>query len=200
MKKILGVLLAITFFTSSYSIARAEEQKQDTSQHAGVELMFVQNSKSVTFDKNTMTLKDVSPSTTFFSDRPERIAGHIPTTHFLKIWEEGQDSFKEDPPNANLSILGEKEGATNVVVELSNPRIKGNDLIYDVRILEGNPPKVGGISSLFIDWFVAYGQGYRYRPGPRYYGPGPDIYCHRNWYTYGRWCNFSGPYYRPPLY
>ncbi len=202
MKKMLGVLLAITFFTFSYSIAQAEEQKQDAGQVAGVELMFVQNSKSVTFDKNTMTLKDVSPSTTFFSDRPERIAGHIPTTHFLKIWEEGQDSFKEDPPNANLSILGEKEGATNVVVELSNPRIKGKDFIYDVRILEGTPPKVGGISSLFIDWWAAYGRGPGYyRPGPRvYYGPGPGIYCHRNWYTYGTRCNFPGPYYRPPLY
>jgi hypothetical protein len=47
----------------------------------------------------------------------------------LKVWDEGKDNFKNDPPNANETILGKTEGATNVVVELSNPRLKGQDLI-----------------------------------------------------------------------
>lgn len=59
----------------------------------------------------------------FFADRPERMAGHFPVPHFLQMWDEGKDSFKNDPPNANLSILGEKEGATNVVVEITNPSL-----------------------------------------------------------------------------
>jgi len=38
-----------------------------------------------------------------------------------------------------------------VVVELKNPQLKGDDLTYDVRILEGKPPEKGGLCSLFID-------------------------------------------------
>ena len=113
----LFIVLAVTPFLA---LETSAEEKQHMS---GAELLFVQNSKSVSFDKGTMTLNDVSPSTTFFSDRPERLAGHIPTTHFLHIWAEGSDSFKNDPPNANLSILGEKEGVTNIIVEISNPRL-----------------------------------------------------------------------------
>jgi len=195
LSRLIILFAIITFLTS---IANAKEE-----QHmSGAELLFVQNSRSVSFDKGTMTLKEVSPSTTFFSDRPERLAGHIPTTHFLQIWAEGADSFKNDPPNANLSILGEKEGVTNIVVEISNPRLIENNLTYDIRVLEGELPKEGGISSLFIDWWAAWGPGPRryYGPYPRYYGPGPGVYCHRNYYTNGRWCHYGGPYYRPPLY
>jgi len=198
MARLLSIIFTITLLTLFSSNSFAEKEKHI----GGAELMFVQNSKSVTFDKNTMTLKEVNPSTIFFSDRPERLAGHLPTTHFLQIWAEGADSFKNDPPNANLSILGEKEGVTNIVVEISNPRLKGNDLTYDIVVLEGDLPKEGGISSLFIDWWAAWGPGPRryYGPYPRYYGPGPGVYCNKNYYTYGRTCHFGGPYYRPPLY
>ena len=190
------LLILFAFLTLPITFAHAKED-----QHmSGAELMFVQNSKSVTFNKNKMTLVDVSPSTTFFSDRPERLAGHVPTTHFLQIWAEGADSFKNDPPNANLSILGEKEGVTNIVVEISNPKLINNNLTYDIKVLDGELPENGGISSLFIDWWAAWGPGPRryYGPYPRYYGPGPGVYCHRSYYTYGRWCHFGGPYYRPP--
>lgn len=197
--KNLSLLIILSVILSFHTADSFAEEQQHMS---GAELMFVQNSKSVSFDKGTMTLNDVSPSTTFFSDRPERLAGHIPTTHFLHIWAEGSDSFKNDPPNANLSILGEKEGVTNIIVEISNPRLKDNNLTYDIKLLEGELPKEGGISSLFIDWWAAWGPGPRryYGPYPRYYGPGPGVYCHRSYYTYGRWCHFGGPYYRPPLY
>ena len=97
------------------------------------------------------------------------------------MWDEGKDSFKADPPNANLSILGEKEGATNIVVEIMNPRFKDGDITYDVKVLDGDPPAEGGLSALFIDWWV----------GPR------GAVCYRNWYTGGKWCHFPGPYYRP---
>ena len=131
-----------------------------------VSVMFVQTAKGVTFSEGSMTLTGISPTTTFFSDRPERLAGHLPTARFLKIWDDGKDSFKNDPPNANLSILGDKEGATNIVLELSNPKIDGENMIYDIRILEGTPPESGGVSSLFIDWWVA---------GPYFYGPRPGF-------------------------
>lgn len=39
-------------------------------------------------DKRTLTLKGLSPTTTFFSDRPTRIAGHFKTKEFLRLWED----------------------------------------------------------------------------------------------------------------
>jgi hypothetical protein len=44
-----------------------------------------------------LTLKGVSPTTLFFSDRPVRIAGHFHTKQeFLPLWVEGKDSFLKE--------------------------------------------------------------------------------------------------------
>lgn len=58
----------------------------------------------MTFEKaaNKLTLTGVSPVTVFFTDPPERIAGNMKTTDFLPFWSEGKDSFKSDPPNADV--------------------------------------------------------------------------------------------------
>jgi hypothetical protein len=112
---------------------------------------FVQSAKNISFKDGVLTLQDVSPVTAFFSDRPERIVGHVRNDMFLKEWNEGKNSFKSDPPNAVLSIFNEKARPTGAVVALSNPRLSGNNLLYDVRTLKGTLPAAGGESTLFID-------------------------------------------------
>ena len=67
--------------------------------------MFVQTARAVTSDGTTLTLKDVTPSTLYFSDRPKRIVGHMTTVDFVDLWAEGDNNFEEDPPNAVLSFL-----------------------------------------------------------------------------------------------
>ena len=67
---------------------------------------------------------------------------------FLKDWNEGKDNFATDPPNAVLSTF-DKDKITDVVLVLSKPRLKGQDLSYDVSILDGEIPATGGESSLF---------------------------------------------------
>jgi hypothetical protein len=120
-----------------------------------VQLLFVQNARAVAIDKakRTLTLKGVSPSTLFFSDRPQRIAGHFHTRdEFLPLWVEGKDSFLKDPPNGTLSVFEKgKEDLVDVVVKLQNPRMKGEDLIYDITLISGELPKAGGPAALFID-------------------------------------------------
>lgn len=69
---------------------------------------------------NKLTLTNVAPTTLFFTDRPERLAGNMKTAAFIPFWSEGNDSFKSDPPNADLSILEGKE-LKQVVVELQDP-------------------------------------------------------------------------------
>jgi hypothetical protein len=128
----------------------AADQAQDNLEE--VQLLFVQNSNDVVMEKEKMTLKGISPTTIFFSDRPKRIAGHMDTEEFVLDWIEGKgkNSFVEDPPNATLSIFG-KDEIVDIVVELKNPRLKGNDLIYDIGVLEQGHPITSGPCSLFID-------------------------------------------------
>ena len=115
-----------------------------------VQFLFVQTAKNVDFESGTMTLRGVNPSTICFADRPERIAGHMPTANIVPLWTEGKDSFTADPPNATLSVMN-KDAVSNAVVVLRNPRLNGEDLTYDIRTLEGTLPTQGGPCSLFID-------------------------------------------------
>lgn len=115
-----------------------------------IQYLFVQNAKDVSFAEGKMTLKGISGVTILFSDRPDRIAGHMTTADFAKNWNMGKDSFRIDNPNATLAIFGEKE-PNDVVVELSDPVLEGDNLTYGIKLLEGSIPKETGECSLFID-------------------------------------------------
>ena len=52
--------------------------------------------------------------------------------------------------SATFSVFS-GDNVADLVVELSNPQLAGNDLTYDARILEGTPPTNGGACALFID-------------------------------------------------
>jgi hypothetical protein len=124
--------------------------------YAGVEdnevtFLFVQSALDVEINKNQITLKKVSPSTIYFSDRPSRIAGHMTTEKFMHIWESGgAESFEASNPNAALSIFNGDDSDTLIVV-LSNPVLKRGNLTYDICTLSGTVPEKGGQCSLFID-------------------------------------------------
>jgi hypothetical protein len=117
-----------------------------------IEWLFVQNARTVTLEDGVLTLEGVSPTTLFFSDRPEKIAAHGLTSEFVTFWTTGggSDNFRKDPPNATLSIVTE-ETAEDIVMTLTNPRLNGDTLRYDVTIIEGRDKVVGGPSSLFVD-------------------------------------------------
>lgn len=120
------------------------QEKQDL-----VQLLFVQNGNSGSFDGKTLTLKGIGP-TLFFSDRPQRIVGHLHTSEFISHWDKGSDNFAENPPNATLSIFGQKE-VSSIVVVLTGPSLKRDTLAYKVKVLSGKLPATFKESSLFID-------------------------------------------------
>ena len=129
--------------------ARAEKKAEDTK---SVEYLYVQTAHAVTFQGDKMTLHGMSPTTLFFSDRPERIVGHGMTQELVQDWAEGEDSFAKDPPNATLSILESDEGEIeDIVMVLQNPQLKGSQLTYTIKVLDGKVPSHGGANSLFID-------------------------------------------------
>ena len=126
----------------------AEAQAEEKSELA--ELLFVQNSHDVSLERGRLTLKKVGPTTIFFTDRPQRTAGHMTTKDFVDDWSVGENSFAANPPNASLSIFGQDE-IVDIVVTLKNPRFKGENLVYDITVLEEDVGPISGESSLFID-------------------------------------------------
>jgi hypothetical protein len=115
------------------------------------ELLFVQTAQDVRLEGEKLMLKGISPAVLFFTDRPERIAGSMKNDRYLKLWtEDGKDSFLADPPNATLSVFTE-DAVGELVVTLKNPQFTGDDLTYDVSVIEGKLPAKGGPCALFID-------------------------------------------------
>ena len=112
--------------------------------------LLVQSSQGFDYDGDRLTVHGTNPTTIFFSDRPDRIAGHMPLETAYSWGRTGDDSFVVDPPNATLSILEEGEMA-NVVVTMSDAVIQGNSISFAVNILEGELPARGGPNTLFID-------------------------------------------------
>lgn len=124
--------------------------QEQNAQSDEFEALYAQIAKGMTFKDGWLTLNGVAPTTLYFSDRPNRITGHIPTEEFLDSWGEGEDSFASDPPNAVLSIFSEDE-VNDIVVVLKDPRLDGDQMRYQVEILDGEMPASGGANSLFID-------------------------------------------------
>ena len=149
---LLGALLFVTLCAPPSPRVLA----QPTAQTKAPEFLFVQTAKNVAYKDGVLTLQEVSPVTVFFSDRPNRIVGHVRNDLFLKKWTEGSNSFKSDPPNAVLSVFSEKTPPTGAVVVLSNPRLDGENLAYDVRTLKGALPATGLDGTLFIDGSSGY--------------------------------------------
>jgi hypothetical protein len=161
------VLLLAALVLSMAALATTSTAAAETPQ-----LMFVQSAEDFKPDtaKSTFRLVKVNQQTLYFSDRPQRIVGHIKMADYLKEWtaKAGKDNFGADPPNATLSVYepGKPEN-TLVVVKLTNPVVDGADLVYTYKVLNGTMPAKGGATALFIDW-IGVGGGV----GPGFHGVG----------------------------
>jgi hypothetical protein len=122
------------------------------------ESMFVQTARRVTSDGATVTLHDVTPATLYFSDRPQRVVGHMTTADFVDLWDEGDNSFATDPPNAVLAFVeagadASTDAPADAVVVITEPVLGDGQLSYTIDVLEGTVPTQGGPVTLFIDPF-----------------------------------------------
>jgi hypothetical protein len=133
----------------------------------------VLNSKGASLQGNKLTLTGVSPNSIVFADRPVRAAGHVLTSHFIKEWDVGNDSFAKDPPNATISVFSpDGTSVVDAVVILKVPKLEGDNLTFEVSVLEGDLANAAGAAALFIDWFAARGGGGRVvvGGGPAWHG------------------------------
>ena len=147
---------------------------------APVPSLGVVNAKSATLADGKLTLAGTAGNIIVFADRPVRAAGHESTEMFVSRWGEGKNSFKSDPPNATISVLGgDKDGVTDAVVVLKDVKLEGDTLTFDVDVLEGDLKGLKGPAALFIDGWVAVG-------GPRGgVAVGGGWGGHHGWYGYG---------------
>jgi hypothetical protein len=142
---LIGLGLSSVAMSFPARLSNAQEEAEDT-----VEYLFVQNSSQASLADGLLRLSGINPSTLYFSDRPERIVGHVATKKFVDHWASGADSFMSDPPNATLSVAS-GDLSEEVVVVLRDPELQGADLLYQVEVLEGPSALNGGPCSLFID-------------------------------------------------
>lgn len=131
-----------------------DAESQAESGDDGPVFMFVHTADDFESDLDAKSLRliNVNPQVLYFSDRPDRIAGHLSMDKYLEEWTSVPDNFNDDPPNAALSVYepGEADNAI-AVIEIENPVLDGNDIVYDYVVLEGSVPENGGTTALFID-------------------------------------------------
>ena len=119
-----------------------------------IEAMFVQVARNMTMEGDKVTFHGLAPATLFFSDRPQRVVGHLTAKQFVAEWSKGENSFAADPPNAVISFLAaDDETPEDAIVVLKDPGLEGDRITYSVDILEGSLPAKAESCSVFIDPF-----------------------------------------------
>lgn len=163
----LCMLTAVAALLVAPGLAQAEDAishpaKKVIGSHSNemVASLAVLNAAGASLDGNTLTLTGVSPNSIVFADRPVHAAGHVLTSHFIREWDEGAESFAKSPPNATISVLGDDGGSVkDAVVVLKSPKLDGDKLTFDVSVLEGDLKDASGAAALFIDRFAAHVSG-----------------------------------------
>lgn len=117
---------------------------------SNVNWLFVMTATSGSFSEGSLTLHGVPP-TLLFSDRPDRVWGHMDTAALVEAVAEGPDSFTDNPPNAVLSTFGGDHLPTTATVVLKKPVVHESSVVFPVEVLGGDIPAEFSGASLFID-------------------------------------------------
>ena len=145
----------IAVLVTAVACAKAPEPAASATSEAP-SFMFVQVAENVSVDTVAMTvrLQKVAGQVIYFSDRPNRLAGHLTMAEYLKEWTPaaGADNLGVDPPNATLSVYEAGAPDNSVAIfTIANPRLDGPDMLYDYKLIDGHLPASGGATALFID-------------------------------------------------
>lgn len=113
--------------------------------------VFVQQAQTAQTEGDVLVLSGLTPSTYYFSDRPERTAGHMRHSDFAALWDdESEDGFRNDPPNAALTTPDQIDDEP-IVMELLTANYNGEDMSFRFKMISGNLPETSVNVAVFID-------------------------------------------------
>lgn len=177
MKKTVILKFMITSLLFAYSVFATAATSNNLDNLASLpkdaQLLFIQIAKSGEIkavkdqpDTYEITLRQVEPYTSYFTESPNRVTGLIPTKQFFKIWQEQNNGHGKQPNVAMETSDTKTGGRINQILELSKPVIdtKANTIKYQAKILtskssNSTPLKDTklGYTVLFIDDFNWHG-------------------------------------------
>jgi hypothetical protein len=101
--------------------------------------------------KQSITITGVPPTTMWFTDRPEHVAGAESTEDLLT---EFFTNYPNNPPNATISMLVDGQPETRIIT-LSEPVFNGSTIEFTSTPLENDPwgvvPSLATYISITID-------------------------------------------------
>jgi hypothetical protein len=171
LKKIVISSLALLLLSLNPMIAAATSAlPQATNEQQKEFYLIIQSTHKAIIEKNDaakpgtfkVTLYDVSPYATAFTQRPIRKVELITLEELLNLWKNADpNGFTKNPPNAAINAFVADSGSEehlNFFVQLLEPvyDAKKRTLTYIVKPLEGNPTPIPeaatlGHVNLFID-------------------------------------------------
>jgi len=126
---------------------------------------FVQQASAMSYADGTLTLRDPAALTLFFADRPSRFTGQMRNSDYAAYWEAASGGFANDPPNAVVMVSNIDNPPA--VVELMDFTLQeSGDIVYTVKVLEGQVPANGEGIALFIDPVAYVGPHVSFYAGP----------------------------------
>ncbi len=129
-------------------VSRSAHAQSDTECDA----LFVLSARGLEFDGSVLTLKQPNPTVVYFCDRPVREAGHLTLEALTVQVQKGENNFRENPPNAAISIFEDDGSVKEIVVVLPTAPVIADDLVkFEVVGIDGDLPVTGGAVSMFID-------------------------------------------------
>ena len=141
-------VIALGLTMAAMTSADASAQDSDVpDQTRPPSYFFVQSGKSLEVTSETITLVDARSKTTSITDRPDRIVDQLSNETFAARWDEGEDSFADDPPNAVVMVGGHRP----VIVVLTDIAVSANRITYDYELLHGRFPYKSAPTTIVID-------------------------------------------------
>jgi hypothetical protein len=165
-RKLLFLPVIVTLYISIiWQVAFASTPPEKNNRSAQVlTILLAKEANIQPLDKKSqykLTLKGVNPKIIYFSDRPQRLSGHIATQQYINKWEHG--IFLKNSPNAMIEIIDlsknpESLGVKNFTIELRHPIYSANDhgtLTFTILPIGNNKSlpliKQSDYVALFID-------------------------------------------------
>ena len=114
--------------------------------------LFTQTAANATSNNGTLNI-ETQEDVFAFTDRPDRLAGHLPFENFTMLWSHNNSTFAEDPPNAVLTWMSENGSMAYAEIILTDAKVDEDGFIeYDYIHETGDSiPSNLSDTSLFID-------------------------------------------------